>query len=45
MNTRKPAAVRQAFRDKGGTLRARDLIAVGMHTDPDLALVAVQALQ
>lgn len=33
MKTRKPAAALQAFRDKGGTLRTRDLIALGVHTD------------
>ncbi|MEO8062767.1 MAG: type IV toxin-antitoxin system AbiEi family antitoxin domain-containing protein [Pseudomonadota bacterium] len=33
MKTRKPAAALQAFHDKGGTLRTRDLIALGVHTD------------
>lgn len=33
MKTRNPAAALQAFRDKGGTLRTRDLIALGVHTD------------
>jgi predicted transcriptional regulator of viral defense system len=33
MKTRKPATALQAFRDKGGTLRTRDLIALGVHTD------------
>jgi predicted transcriptional regulator of viral defense system len=33
MKTRNPAAALQAFRNKGGTLRTRDLIALGVHTD------------
>jgi predicted transcriptional regulator of viral defense system len=33
MKTRKPAAALKAFSDKGGTLRTRDLIALGVHTD------------
>jgi predicted transcriptional regulator of viral defense system len=33
MKTRNPDAALQAFRDKGGTLRTRDLIALGVHTD------------
>lgn len=33
MKTRKPEAALKAFRDKGGTLRTRDLIALGVHTD------------
>jgi predicted transcriptional regulator of viral defense system len=33
MKTRKPDAALQAFHDKGGTLRTRDLIALGVHTD------------
>ena len=33
MKTRKPDAALQAFRDSGGTLRTRDLIALGVHTD------------
>ena len=33
MKTRKSATALQAFRDKGGTLRTRDLIALGVHTD------------
>jgi predicted transcriptional regulator of viral defense system len=33
MKTRNPDTALQAFRDKGGTLRTRDLIALGVHTD------------
>jgi predicted transcriptional regulator of viral defense system len=33
MKTRNPDAALQAFRDRGGTLRTRDLIALGVHTD------------
>ncbi len=33
MKTRNPDTALKAFRDKGGTLRTRDLIALGVHTD------------
>jgi predicted transcriptional regulator of viral defense system len=33
MKTRNPDIAIQAFRDKGGTIRTRDLIALGVHTD------------
>jgi len=33
MKTRNSDTALQAFRDKGGTLRTRDLIALGVHTD------------
>src|SRR5690242_9151944 len=33
MKTRDLDTALQAFRDKGGTLRTRDLIALGVHTD------------
>jgi predicted transcriptional regulator of viral defense system len=33
MKTRDIEAALKAFRDKGGTLRTRDLIAIGVHTD------------
>ncbi|HET9219874.1 MAG TPA: type IV toxin-antitoxin system AbiEi family antitoxin domain-containing protein [Terriglobia bacterium] len=33
MKTRNPDTALQAFRDNGGTLRTRDLIALGVHTD------------
>ena len=33
MKTRDLNTAIQAFRDKGGTLRTRDLIALGVHTD------------
>lgn len=33
MKTRDADTALQAFRDKGGTLRTRDLIALGVHTD------------
>jgi predicted transcriptional regulator of viral defense system len=38
MKTRDIDAALQAFRDKGGTLRTRDLIAIGVHTDAVYAL-------
>jgi len=38
MKTRDLDTALQAFRDKGGTLRTRDLIAVGVHTDALYAL-------
>ncbi|HLA72778.1 MAG TPA: type IV toxin-antitoxin system AbiEi family antitoxin domain-containing protein [Steroidobacteraceae bacterium] len=33
MKTRNPDTALKAFHDKGGTLRTRDLIALGVHTD------------
>ena len=33
MKTRNPNTALKAFHDKGGTLRTRDLIALGVHTD------------
>jgi hypothetical protein len=33
MKTRNLDSALSAFRDKGGTLRTRDLIALGVHTD------------
>ena len=33
MKTRDLSTALQAFRDQGGTLRTRDLIALGVHTD------------
>ncbi|HEU5137983.1 MAG TPA: type IV toxin-antitoxin system AbiEi family antitoxin domain-containing protein [Steroidobacteraceae bacterium] len=33
MKTRNPDTALKAFREKGGTLRTRDLIALGVHTD------------
>lgn len=33
MKTRNLDSALEAFRDKGGTLRTRDLIALGVHTD------------
>src|SRR5260221_11892618 len=38
MKTRDINAALQAFRDKGGTLRTRDLITLGVHTDALYAL-------
>lgn len=38
MKTRDLDTALQAFRDKGGTLRTRDLIALGVHTDALYAL-------
>jgi predicted transcriptional regulator of viral defense system len=38
MKTRDLNAALKAFRDKGGTLRTRDLIALGVHTDSLYAL-------
>jgi predicted transcriptional regulator of viral defense system len=38
MKTRDPATALQAFRDRGGTLRTRDLIGLGVHTDALYAL-------
>ncbi len=38
MRTRNLDAALQAFRDQGGTLRTRDLIALGIHTDALYAL-------
>lgn len=38
MKTRDLDAALRAFRDKGGTLRTRDLIALGVHTDALYAL-------
>src|SRR5882762_9005906 len=38
MKTRDINAALKAFRDKGGTLRTRDLIALGVHTDALYAL-------
>jgi predicted transcriptional regulator of viral defense system len=38
MKTRDLNAALKAFRDKGGTLRTRDLIALGVHTDALYAL-------
>jgi predicted transcriptional regulator of viral defense system len=38
MKTRDPKTALQAFRDKGGTLRTRDLITLGVHTDALYAL-------
>lgn len=38
MKTRDVDAALQAFRDQGGTLRTRDLIALGVHTDALYAL-------
>lgn len=38
MKTRDPRTALQAFRDKGGTLRTRDLIALGVHADALYAL-------
>lgn len=38
MKTRDVDAALKAFRDKGGTLRTRDLIALGVHTDALYAL-------
>lgn len=38
MKTRDLDAALQAFRDQGGTLRTRDLIALGVHTDALYAL-------
>lgn len=38
MKTRDVETAIQAFRDKGGTLRTRDLIALGVHTDALYAL-------
>ena len=38
MKTRDLSTALQAFRDKGGTLRTRDLVALGVHTDALYAL-------
>jgi len=38
MKTRDIEAAVQVFRDRGGTLRTRDFIALGMHTDTLYAL-------
>jgi predicted transcriptional regulator of viral defense system len=38
MKTRDPKTALTVFRDKGGTLRTRDLIALGVHTDALYAL-------